>query len=224
MAGPLRVPSPDPVEDALARATLLQQASKAGYKVLEEMEYDDQHGVVALVKQRIEQRNFAAWERLGTQADDETPSELYARIRLAMIDAERARVLEVRDAGQVATRWSRGAGDARRRGVDDRRREASRAELQTEYSRCGGPAPPASTSSRGPSRRSTGPARSVSGAWTTVSPGSRSGVPELPEHRLLRLLGARHATAHFRDTAHPVIQSAEPLEDWRWCYVHHVTA
>ena len=27
----LRVPSPDPAEDALARATLLQQASKAGF-------------------------------------------------------------------------------------------------------------------------------------------------------------------------------------------------
>ena len=28
----------------------------------------------------------------------------------------------------------------------------------------------------------------------------------------------RHATAHFRDTAHPMIRSAEPNEDWRWCY------
>ncbi|MBU1801476.1 MAG: UBP-type zinc finger domain-containing protein [Actinobacteria bacterium] len=34
----------------------------------------------------------------------------------------------------------------------------------------------------------------------------------------------RHATAHFHESAHPVMQSAEPGEDWRWCYVHHVTA
>jgi CPA1 family monovalent cation:H+ antiporter len=34
----------------------------------------------------------------------------------------------------------------------------------------------------------------------------------------------RHATAHFRATEHRVIQSAEPGEDWRWCYVHHLTA
>ena len=34
----------------------------------------------------------------------------------------------------------------------------------------------------------------------------------------------RHATAHFRETAHPVMQSAEPAEDWRWCYVHHLTS
>ena len=29
----------------------------------------------------------------------------------------------------------------------------------------------------------------------------------------------RHATAHFRETDHPVMQSAEPGENWRWCYV-----
>ena len=29
----------------------------------------------------------------------------------------------------------------------------------------------------------------------------------------------RHATAHFRATGHPMIRSAQPDEDWRWCYV-----
>ena len=33
----------------------------------------------------------------------------------------------------------------------------------------------------------------------------------------------RHATAHFHETGHPVMQSAEPGEDWRWCFVHHLT-
>jgi uncharacterized UBP type Zn finger protein len=28
----------------------------------------------------------------------------------------------------------------------------------------------------------------------------------------------RHATAHFHETGHPMIQSAEPDEDWRWCF------
>jgi uncharacterized UBP type Zn finger protein len=28
----------------------------------------------------------------------------------------------------------------------------------------------------------------------------------------------RHATAHANSTGHPVIQSAEAGEDWRWCY------
>jgi Zn-finger in ubiquitin-hydrolases and other protein len=29
----------------------------------------------------------------------------------------------------------------------------------------------------------------------------------------------RHATAHFHATSHPIIRSAEPGEDWSWCYV-----
>jgi uncharacterized UBP type Zn finger protein len=29
----------------------------------------------------------------------------------------------------------------------------------------------------------------------------------------------RHATAHFNATAHPIIKSLEPGEDWMWCYV-----
>ena len=29
----------------------------------------------------------------------------------------------------------------------------------------------------------------------------------------------KHATGHFHFTGHAVIQSAEPGEDWRWCYV-----
>jgi hypothetical protein len=32
----------------------------------------------------------------------------------------------------------------------------------------------------------------------------------------------RHATAHFHQTEHPVIRSAEPGEDWSWCYVDEV--
>ena len=29
----------------------------------------------------------------------------------------------------------------------------------------------------------------------------------------------RHATAHHHETGHPVVTSAEPGEDWSWCYV-----
>lgn len=32
----------------------------------------------------------------------------------------------------------------------------------------------------------------------------------------------KHATAHFHETQHPIIQSAEKGEDWRWCYVDEV--
>ena len=227
LARRLRVPAPDPMEDALARATLLQQASKAGYKVLQDIEYDDPQGVVKLVKQRIEQRNFAAWERLGTQADVETPSELYARVRLAMIEAERRRVLEVRDAGQVASDVVAevlAMLDVEESMIDVA--QTSREELKTEYSRV----------------RRTGAscdhldARPVQEVDQEPGPVCQACVDEGITWVSLRLcldcghIGCcdssvrRHATAHFRDTTHPVIQSAEPLEDWRWCFVHHVTA
>jgi len=29
----------------------------------------------------------------------------------------------------------------------------------------------------------------------------------------------RHARKHFTVTHHPIIQSFEPGEDWRWCFV-----
>jgi CPA1 family monovalent cation:H+ antiporter len=227
LARRLRVPAPDPMEDALARATLLQQASKAGFKVLQGLEYDDQYGVVKLVKQRIEQRNFAAWERLGTQPDQEAPSETYARVRLAMIEAERARVLEIRDAGQVASEVVTevlAMLDVEESMIDIA--QASRQELRTEYSRV----------------RRTGASCDHLDSHAVVEveqeppPVCQQCVAEGLTWVSLRIcldcgnIGCcdssvrRHATAHFRETLHPVMQSAEALEDWRWCYVHHVTA
>jgi uncharacterized UBP type Zn finger protein len=32
----------------------------------------------------------------------------------------------------------------------------------------------------------------------------------------------KHARAHFHETKHPLIQSAERGEDWRWCYIDEV--
>lgn len=32
----------------------------------------------------------------------------------------------------------------------------------------------------------------------------------------------RHATAHFQETGHPLIRSAEPYEEWSWCYVDEI--
>ena len=32
----------------------------------------------------------------------------------------------------------------------------------------------------------------------------------------------KHATQHFRAAGHPVIQSFEPGQRWRWCYLDQV--
>jgi len=220
----LNVPSPDPLEDALARATVLQQASKAGFKRLDDLEYDDPHDIVDLVRQRIEQRNFAAWERLGTTADQESPSELYSRVRLEMIAAERGRVLEIRSSGAVASEV-----------ISD-----VLATLDVEESMLD-----ISQQSREEIRNVTAVRRTgetcdhladTPAVETVADPECAECVRDGTAWVALRQCLAcgnvgccdsspsRHATVHFRDTTHPVMESAEPGEDWRWCYVHHLTA
>ncbi|QBR92501.1 Na+/H+ antiporter [Nocardioides euryhalodurans] len=226
LARRLEVPSPDPAEDALARATLLQQASKAGFKALAKEEYDDHHGVTEAVRARVEQRNFAAWEQLGPNLDEETPSEQYTRLRRIMIDAERTRVLQVRSRGEVAADVvaevlvmldvEESMLDAASRSREELK-GATMAELSRHADACADlESHPAIETDRDPA------------------------CPECLEEGLrwvhLRQCLAcghvgccdsspgRHASAHFHETTHPVVQSAEVGETWRWCFVHHLTA
>ena len=32
----------------------------------------------------------------------------------------------------------------------------------------------------------------------------------------------QHATKHFHETGHPIMQSFQPDEDWIWCYIDEV--
>jgi uncharacterized UBP type Zn finger protein len=32
----------------------------------------------------------------------------------------------------------------------------------------------------------------------------------------------RHASKHFAEADHPIVESFEPGEDWRWCYADRV--
>jgi CPA1 family monovalent cation:H+ antiporter len=220
----LRVPSPDPAEDALARATLLQQASKAALHRLEDLEYEDSQGVVELIRQRLDQRNFAAWERLSTVADRESPSDLYARIRLSMLDAERTKVLKIRDSGRVDSEVVADVLamlDVEESMLDVATEE--REELQ-EYSRL----------------RRTGYTCPDLDHYpvveTTPDPVCQRCLDEGLEWVSMRQClecgnlaccdssVGQHATKHFHETTHPVMETAEPGEDWRWCFVHHATA
>lgn len=222
----LRVPSPDPLEDALARAALLQQASKAGFAALDELEHDDPHGVRDLIHQRVDQRNFAAWEQLSTTPGQESPSELYARIRLAMIDAERAKVLEIRSTGAVASEVVRQVLSTL--DVEESMLDLASSEDDTD-------APRAIRIQTGDSCEHLDEAGSAPMASAEDGLSCHECV-ELGAHwvSLRRCLACgnvaccdsspyKHATAHFHDSTHPVMQSAQPGEDWRWCFVHHLT-
>ena len=75
LARRLHVPSPDPLEDALARATVLQQASKAGFKRLHELEYDDPHEIVDAAQAA---HRAAQLRRLGAARHHRRPGDARA--------------------------------------------------------------------------------------------------------------------------------------------------
>ena len=225
LAKRLRVPSPDPMDDALARATLLQQASKAGFEELGRLEDEDPHGIRDLIDQRIDQRNFAAWERLGTTAGEETPSETYSRMRRAMIDAERRRVLEIRSSGMVASEV-----------VQDVLIMLDVEESMLEIASQEHDELKVVNAVRRPRGEVCDELERYEPVETPADPVCRECLDEGIRWVALRQClecghvaccdssPRQHATRHFHATDHPVMESAEPDEDWRWCYLHHLTA
>ena len=222
----LRVPSPDPRDDALVRAELLQQATQAGLARLAELEAADggtDSDVSGLLRSRLEQRDFAAWEQLGPDAaDEETPSDRYARLRLAMLEAERGRVLHLRDQGRVAHEVIEDVlatldieesmigfvlGRRRELEMSESRGDAVRAREECDHLRSAPVAPEVTD------RRCEDCVREGT-RWvhlrTCLACGHVGCCDSSPR---------RHASAHFASSDHPVVGSAEPGESWRWCFV-----
>jgi Na+/H+ antiporter len=223
IARALKVPGPDPADDALARATLLQQASKAALEHLDSLERDDPHGVDDLIRQRVNQRNFAAWERLATSGE-QTPTELYSVTRLEMIAIERARVLKIRDLGSVPSEIVSEVLrmlDFEESMLDTVREDQAELRVASEHGR----RPGEICDDLG-----AHPAVDVTAAfcpqcleeglvWVSLRACLDCGNIACCDSSV-----GQHATGHFRDTGHPVMESAEEGEDWRWCFVHHLTA
>ena len=225
LARRLRLSSPDPREDALARAALFQEASAAGLRELERYgEDDDVRDTLEELRRRVEQRDFAAWERLaGSAAGAETPSEAYARLRLEMLQAERAKVLEVRSTGRVPHEVVEdvlSALDVEESMLDVRRRR--HAELRdSDLER--------------PQGKAGTRCEHLERAPAEITPSTHDACEDCVREgtrwvhlRVCLECGhtgccdsspRRHATAHFHGTTHPVIRSAEPGEGWRWCFV-----
>ena len=44
-------------------------------------------------------------------------------------------------------------------------------------------------------------------------------MPDVWADRLLQSQSEPARAGHFEATGHPMIRSAEPGEDWQWCYV-----
>ena len=175
------------------------------------------------LRRRVEQRDFAQWERLGrSDPDSETPSETYAQLRWRMLQAEREEVLRVRDSGTVPHEVIAEVllsldVEESMLGQTDRARDRLR---QPE-------------SERGAAMKVE--CEHLEGARSDTSPNTDEGcedcLREGTEWVHLRLclecghVGCcdssprRHASGHFHDVGHPVMRSYEPGESWRWCFV-----
>ena len=222
----LRLTAPDPREDALARAALFEKATAAGLERLDEHTgEDDPYNTVEALRQRSAQRNTAAWERLGsTHPDEETPSEAYARLRLEMLDAERAKVLHVRSTGAIPHEVVEdvlAALDVEESMLDVRNERLAELENAETVSGVAGTIAPCEHLEAAP--------RDVDSAVEGECEDCvRDGFTAWVHLRKCLTCGhvaccdsspRRHASAHFQEAGHPVMRSAEPGEDWRWCFV-----
>ncbi|MEO7070306.1 MAG: cation:proton antiporter [Nostocoides sp.] len=226
LARALDVRGPDPREDALVEATVVQASTAAGLRVIEADPTADAHTVEQIRGQSAARVN-RIWERLGTlgASQTETPSEAYRRLRLHMITAERSELLKIRDSGTVdheilsGVMWQMDAEEtalswgnhkaARLRDAPLRApdRVAVGCEHLAEEAECAVPRTP------------EGCGECLALGWTWVHLRlcvSCGNVGCCDSSR------GNHATGHFHETAHPVMRSLEPGEAWRWCYVDKV--
>jgi len=220
----LRLPGPDPAEDALQEAAVLQGAHRAAMETLDEISTpDDPQDVLDVLRRRGESRAEAAWERLGRpETEYETPSEAYRRLRMAMLEAERAHILKIRDAGLVADEVLQRAQIA----LDIEESMLDRDEDDDVGGRSEDLRTPPSPA---------GACEHLDSAPIVTAPNTPEGCEEcLAEGETwvhLRLcLGCghvgccdssvgKHASKHFATDRHPVMRSFEPGETWRWCFV-----
>jgi CPA1 family monovalent cation:H+ antiporter len=223
LARVLHVRGPDPREDALQEATILQASVAAGIAALESCDQSDP-GVIETLRSRAENRTNIVWERLGQGREGaETPSETYRRMRLIMLQAERAELLRIRDAGVVDQEVLTHVMDQ----LDIEESMLDRIEDRTSDLRDEPMLPP---------ERTEDECEHLAAHHDRfVAPTSPHGCEECLRdgttwvHLRLCLdcghVGCcdsspqRHATAHFQESAHPVMRSFEPGESWRWCFV-----
>ncbi|NNG40155.1 Na+/H+ antiporter [Flexivirga sp. ID2601S] len=223
----LNLHGPDPREDALQTAQLMQATVTAGAERLDQELDDGEHEVpeevVTALRNQGSRRANLAWERLGNNdVSVETPGDAYRRLRAAMLDAERCKVLRLRDKGVMDHEVLNAV-------MDNLDVEES---MITRYQTAN-----AEASDRlllTPEERQFG-CEHLAAAPLAIDPLTPQGCADCLREGLtwvhLRLclqcgnVGCcdssvgRHASKHFEQHGHPVMRSFEPGEAWRWCFV-----
>ncbi|RAX17194.1 Na+/H+ antiporter [Pseudarthrobacter sp. AG30] len=220
----LGLPGPDRREDALNQASLMQLATAAGMERLDQLRREsDPPEVMDMLRRRTQERGLAAWERLGRPgAESTTPSQRYAQLRMAMLEAERDKVLELRRGGDFAHEVL--SEVLERLDIEESMLDASLNELDSATDAGGGEG----------LAQPGGVCDHLTAAMLSPVPDNpacagceREGTT--PVHLRMCLAcgqvgccdssAGRHASRHFKETGHPVMRSIEPGEQWRWCYV-----
>ncbi|WP_410574533.1 Na+/H+ antiporter [Amycolatopsis sp. cmx-4-61] len=219
----LRLPRPDPAEDALQEAAVLHDMTRAALTKLEEIRTDDDPPeIIQRLRDRLQHRADSAWEQLGRQsALVETPSDAYRRLRLALLEVERDQFLKARASGSADD-------DVLRRVLERLDIEESMLDRDEEEPEVEGRElrTPAATA---------GSCKHLAHEWVDKEPSSADSCAACLEEgttwvhlRMCLKCGnvaccdsspRRHATRHFHESRHPVMRSFEPGETWRWCFV-----
>ncbi len=219
----LRLPPPDPAEDALQEAAVLNDMAKVALERLDELRGpQDPPEVIDRLRDRLRDRTDAAWEQLGRQSTvTETPSDSYRRLRLELLKVEREQALRARDSGSA----------------DDvvLRRVLERLDIEESMLDRDEAEPPGTGRELRTPAATAGSCKHLDHRWKDVPPSSPDAcaacLAEGTTWVHLRMCvkcgnvaccdssPARHAERHFHDTRHPVMRSHEPGETWRWCYV-----
>ncbi|MGH9059036.1 MAG: cation:proton antiporter, partial [Acidimicrobiales bacterium] len=219
----LRLPRPDPAEDALQEAAVLNDMTRVALDRLEELRTpEDPPEVIQRLQDRLQYRADSAWEQLGRQsALAETPSAAYRRLRVQLLEVEREQFLSARDNGT--------ADD------DVLRRVLARLDIEESMLDRDEEGPPVDERELSTPAATAGSCKHLSHEWKQVEPSSADSCAACLEEgtnwvhlRMCVKCGnvaccdsspRKHATQHFHDSRHPVMRSYEPGENWRWCFV-----
>ncbi|WP_433580423.1 Na+/H+ antiporter [Nocardia brasiliensis] len=217
----IRLRGPSRAEDALRKASLLQQATSAGLAALDDATTPDTPpGVVQQLRDRVAWKANAAWERLGrAESESVTPTAEYRRLRLAMLAAERETVLRVRDSGSldyeilqhVLARLDLEESMIDRYDeADDERVEPLAVPMTDSCAHLR--AAPLVMNPDQPDECAECMAEGLS--WVHLRMCLACGHIACCDSS-----EGNHATKHYAGSGHPVMRSVEPGEAWRWCYV-----
>ncbi|MGB3257133.1 MAG: cation:proton antiporter [Ornithinimicrobium sp.] len=219
----LRVEGPDAREDALQQAVLTEHAVSAGLAALDKHE-EESEVLDEQLRQEAQRRTNRMWERVGPRGKDydETPGDAYRRVRMTMMAAERAELVRLRDQG-VAEH------DLLGRLLEQLDIEESVLDLSDDDRRDEerGTVVRAPQSLEGGCKHLRDAPDDIEATSSVCERCVEDGIASVHLRKCMTCgyVGCcdssvgRHASQHFRESGHPVMESFEAGEGWRWCFV-----